>query len=93
MVMGFILPLALSFVAIPLESFVHSSRTGMGMLLIALLRSFAFSLRLFGNVARYAGQAVVKIYDMLIFPPLWVETLFREKKKQPSIHSAKEIVR
>jgi hypothetical protein len=87
MVMGFILPLALSFVAIPLESFVHSSRTGIGMLLIALLRSFAFSLRLFGNVARYAGQTVVKIYDMLIFPPLWVERLFREKKKQPSIHS------
>ena len=30
MVMGFILPFALAFVAIPLESFVHSSRAVVG---------------------------------------------------------------
>ncbi|NIQ97122.1 MAG: hypothetical protein GWN87_25280, partial [Desulfuromonadales bacterium] len=31
MVMGFVLPFALTFVAIPLESFIHSSRTVIGI--------------------------------------------------------------
>ena len=34
MIMGFILPFALAFIAIPLESFVHSSRTVLGLSLI-----------------------------------------------------------
>src|SRR3970282_2192416 len=34
MVMGFILPFALTFVAIPLESFLHASRTVMGIVAI-----------------------------------------------------------
>src|SRR3989304_3399242 len=38
MVMGFILPFALAFVAIPLESFVHASRTVMGIVAIGFVR-------------------------------------------------------
>ena len=71
--MGFILPFALVFVAIPLETFVHSTRTVLGILAAAVLRTLAFTLRLTGNVIRYAGKTLVNLYDLLIFGPLWLE--------------------
>ena len=43
--MGFILPFALTFVAIPLESFVHALRTVLGLLLAGALRGLAAVLR------------------------------------------------
>jgi hypothetical protein len=73
MIMGFILPFALAFVGIPLESFVSSARTVLGVIFIGLLRVTAFSLRLFGNIVFYLGRCVVNIYDILIFPPIWLE--------------------
>jgi hypothetical protein len=73
MVMGFILPFALAFVAIPLESFVTSSRTVLGALAAWLLRMFAFLLRLLGNVGFYAGRFIVNVYDLAIFPAIWLE--------------------
>jgi len=71
--LGFILPFALVFVAIPLENFVQSLRTVMGLLAVGFLRVLASVLRLLGNVARYLGQFLVDFYDLLIFAPLWVE--------------------
>jgi hypothetical protein len=82
MVMGFVLPFALTFVAIPLESFVHSSRTVLGVAVAAVLRLIAFALRLVGNVIRYAGVFLVNLYDLLIFPPLWLENLVRNREHQ-----------
>jgi hypothetical protein len=82
MVMGFILPFALAFVAIPLESFVQSSRTVVGEIVAAALRGTAFLLRLLGNVARYSGELLVNIYDLLAFPLLWVENYLRHRKEQ-----------
>jgi hypothetical protein len=79
MVMGFILPFALTFVAIPLESFISSSRTVMGFVMVGLLRSTAFLLRLFGNIASYLGELMVNLYDVLIFPPLWIEKLIQRR--------------
>jgi hypothetical protein len=77
MVMGFILPFALTFVAIPLESFVHASRTVLGAALALLLRWSAFMLRLLGNVAQFLGEFLVNVYDLFIFLPLWAETKLR----------------
>lgn len=77
MVMGFILPFALAFVAIPLESFVHSARTVLGLILIGLLSSLAFLLRLVGSIFRYAGEMLVKLYDLVVFPLIWMERLIR----------------
>ncbi len=71
--MGFILPFALVFVAIPLETFVSSTRTVVGILASALLRTVAFVLRLTGNIARYLGKTVANLYDLVIFGPLWLE--------------------
>ncbi len=77
--MGFILPFALVFVAIPLETFVSSTRTVIGIVASALLRALAFVLRLLGNIARYSGKIVVNLYDLIIFGPLWLETTITKK--------------
>ena len=101
MVMGFILPFALTFVAIPLESFISSSRTVMGFVLVGLLRVTAFLLRLMGNIASYLGELLVNLYDVLIFPPLWIEKFVNnraqavedpvlERRHQVEINTQKE---
>jgi hypothetical protein len=91
MVMGFILPFALTFVAIPLESFIHSSRTVLGVVVVGLMRGFAFLLRLIGNIFNHAGELLIRVYDLLAFAPLWIEGMIRgggeekapkEKKKK-----------
>ncbi len=92
MVMGFILPFALAFVAIPLESFVQSSRTVVGETLAAILRGTAFLLRLLGNVARYAGELLVNLYDLLAFPLLWVENWLRNRKEQMDMEQPEMIM-
>jgi len=71
--MGFILPFALVFVAIPLESFIHSSRTVLGMMGVGLLRGFSFVMSMIANASHYAGAALISIYDLIIFMPLWIE--------------------
>ena len=73
MVMGFILPFALTFVGIPLESFIHSARTVGGVVVTALLRAIAFILRLTGNLAKQSGNFVINVYDLIILLPLWIE--------------------
>jgi len=72
--MGFILPFALVFVAIPLESFIHSSRTVLGIAAAALLRTASFVFALLANGAHYFGLVLKSVYDLFIFLPLWVET-------------------
>jgi hypothetical protein len=73
MVMGFILPFALAFVAIPLESFVASSRTVLGITGVGLLRITAFLLRLLGSMSYYFARFILNVYDLLIFPTIWLE--------------------
>ena len=80
--MGFILPFALTFIAIPLESFIHSSRTVLGVVVAAFLRFIAVGFRFLGNLSRYSGKSLVNIYDLFIFLPLWVEAMLTEKKSQ-----------
>ena len=69
--MGFILPFALTFVAIPLETFVHSLRTVVGLLAIGSLRFISLALRLLGNGCRYLGTLLTHVYDLPLFIPLW----------------------
>ena len=71
--MGFILPFALTFVAIPLETFVHSLRTVIGLIAIGVLRFLAIMLRLTGSVFRYIGALAEQLYDLPLFIPLWLE--------------------
>ncbi|MDH4047113.1 MAG: hypothetical protein OEV63_03130, partial [Gammaproteobacteria bacterium] len=69
--MGFILPFALTFVAIPLETFVHSLRTIFGLLAIGALRTIALMLRLLGSGSRYVCVLLAQLYDLPLFIPLW----------------------
>ena len=69
--MGFILPFALTFVAIPLETFVHSLRTVIGLLAIGILRFMSLALRLAGSAFRYLGVLFTQLYDLPLFIPLW----------------------
>ena len=71
--MGFILPFALTFVAIPLETFVHSLRTVIGLIGISLLRTLSLALRLLGNIFLYLGTLLKLVYDLPLFVPLWLE--------------------
>ncbi len=80
--LGFILPFALTFIAIPLESFIHSSRTVIGVVLAGFLRISAVGLRFLGNISKYLGKSLVNIYDLFIFFPLWIEALVVGKVKQ-----------
>jgi len=77
--MGFILPFALTFVAIPLESFVHSFRTVMGVVFVGLLRAMAWFLRLVGDIAKFTSITFVHSYDLIIFLPLWIEKVVQGK--------------
>ncbi|MEA3191712.1 MAG: hypothetical protein QOD26_45 [Betaproteobacteria bacterium] len=80
MLLGFILPFALAFIAIPLESFVASARTVGGAALVMLARGAAFALRLVGNLVRGLARVVVTFYDVVIVLPLLVERLIAKKK-------------
>ena len=81
MILGFVLPFALTFVAIPLESFIHSSRTVIGLTLAFLLRAGAVLLRIVGNLFNHLGKALIALYDLLIFPAIWIE---EKVKKTPT---------
>ena len=78
--MGFILPFALTFVAIPLESFVHSARTVTGVLAVGGLRALAWFLRFVGDVSKFTSNTFIHTYDLVIFLPLWIETVVQGKQ-------------
>lgn len=82
MIMGFILPFILTFVAIPFESFIASLRTVLGILAAWALRIMAFGLRLLGNLGFYIGRLTVNIYDLIIFPGLWLEGVIAQRAGQ-----------
>ena len=73
MLLGFILPFALAFVAIPLESLIHSLRTVGGIVVLALVRCMAFIFRLLGHFARHGSRVVLSLYDIAIVLPLLAE--------------------
>jgi hypothetical protein len=75
MLLGFILPFALAFIAIPLESLIHSARTVGGVLLAALVSALALLLRVAGTVVRRLARVLITVYDVAIVIPLLVERL------------------
>jgi hypothetical protein len=70
--MGFILPFALTFVAIPLETFIQTLRHVLGMAAILLLRLANLALRIVGNLLNQSAVLLQHLYDVVIFAPLWV---------------------
>ena len=80
--MGFILPFALTFVAIPLENFVHSLRTVLGVVLIGMVRGMGFVLRMLGNAFHYMGVIMLHGYDLFIFASLWIENKVKNRRAE-----------
>jgi len=78
MVLGFMLPWALAFIAIPFESFMTSARTVTGVLIVMFIRSLGFLLRISSNIVRNAVHLLVNLYDVVIFIPLVIERLVRK---------------
>lgn len=77
MVLGFTLPWALAFIAIPFESFMTSMRTVTGVLLVMLIRGAGFVLRVLSNIIRNGVHLLVSLYDVVIFIPLAIERMVR----------------
>ena len=81
MLLGFILPFALAFIAIPLESLIHSARTVGGVALIALVRALAVLLRVASQVVRQGSRVLVRLYDVAIVVPLLAERFARSSRR------------
>lgn len=73
MVMGFVLPFALAFVAIPFESMVHSMRTVVGVCLVQGMRGLGVTLRFLGLLFKRLANVFEMAYDITIVVPLMVE--------------------
>jgi hypothetical protein len=73
MILGFTLPFALAFVAIPLEYFVRSGRTVLGTTLVFLANLLATTLRGTCSLLTQIGKAACLLYDAIIFVPLLIE--------------------
>jgi hypothetical protein len=84
MILGFILPFILTTAAMPFETFVSSLRTILGLVAAGFLRFMAFILRLLGNIGFYSAHFAINIYDMLIFPALWIEQIIIAKISKSS---------
>ena len=83
--MGFILPFALTFVAIPLETFVHSLRSIVGLFAILALRGLSLVFRLLGNLSLQAGYLLKQLYDIPLFVPLWLEERLPHKETEGAV--------
>jgi len=84
MTLGFILPLALTMVAIPLEYLLQTGRSVFGSVLELALTVTAVIMRITAAMVRHIGKIVISLYDLLIAAPLWCEALIRQSLETPS---------
>ena len=75
--LAFVLPSLMALVAIPLEAFIYSLRAVTGVLVEALVRVLAFTLRLAERLLAAAVDTLTALYDLLILPPLLLERVFQ----------------
>jgi len=73
MIMGFVLPFALAFVAIPFENVVHSLRTVIGVFLVQGMCGLGVVLRFAGLLFKRLAKVLELTYDVTIVVPLMIE--------------------
>ncbi|MBW2713922.1 MAG: hypothetical protein JRC77_09245, partial [Deltaproteobacteria bacterium] len=73
--LGFILPLVMLFVAIPLEAFAQASRAFLGAIVSVCLLVAAFVFQAIASASRQLGEVFVHLYDLLVIFPLKLEEL------------------
>jgi hypothetical protein len=81
MLVGFILPFVLIFVAIPFEFFLESSRILLGSLLVQILHLTIIVMRLIATIINYVTDILLAFYDIVVSIPLWVESKLSTKAK------------
>ena len=84
MIMGFVLPFSLAFVAIPLESTVYSLRTVIGVLLVQTLRGLGFLIRFTGVLFKRFAKVLELVYDIPIVIPVMIEGWVVASRSNPS---------
>jgi hypothetical protein len=90
MIMGFILPFALAFIAIPLESFIHSLRTVLGLLAIAFLRTLHLLLRSSASLINQMSKVLIHTYDLIIMVPLAIEKRIQKSLSKKAMNKTIE---
>ncbi len=76
-----VLPLVVAFMAVALEGFVNSLGHALGVLAVFVLRALAIGLRFTASAVAYLGDFAIRIYDLAIFLPLWVERQVRLRSR------------
>lgn len=79
MVLGFVLPIALTMIAIPLEYLLQSGRTVAGNLGAYVLSVVALALRILSALFGQTGKLLISVYDLLIAGPLFLENVLKRK--------------
>jgi hypothetical protein len=51
-----------------------------GIIAVGALRLISFGLRLIGNIGYYTGRFVINLYDLLIFPSIWLQGVLAGSK-------------
>lgn len=85
MILGFVLPFALAFVAIPLEYLISSGRAVLGVVVVGAMRTVSLILRMASNLSRHLATALVMLYDTIIFLPILIERAIRSRRVPPDV--------
>lgn len=88
MILGFVLPLALTMIAIPLEYLLQTGRTVFGGILEVLLSAIAMFFRILSNAVRQFGKLIVSLYDFVIAVPLWIESAISKQTSKSTRNGA-----
>lgn len=83
MTLGFILPIALTMIAIPLEYLLQTGRTVFGGIFEVLLGMLTVLLRILATTVRQLGRFSINMYDFLIAAPLWIEAMVKQRSAAP----------
>ncbi|TXR54006.1 hypothetical protein [Reinekea thalattae] len=80
MMIVFLMPFILMFIAIPMESLIDSTRVLLGFFAVQLLRFIGFIIKLLTVLVQQLFNLLLAIYDLIIFLPLWFERKIQNKK-------------
>ncbi len=91
MMLGFVLPLILMFVAIPFESVIHTGRHVLGNILVQSCILLSTILRSLSLLIKQLNHSLKNIYDILCFAPIWIEQLIESRPKSEKKQATKQL--
>ncbi len=91
MMLGFVLPLILMFVAIPFESVIHTGRHVLGNVLVQSCILLSTILRSLSLLIKQLNHSLKNVYDILCFAPIWIEHLIDSRPKSEKKQAIKQL--